>query len=132
MSKLRPLLLITFVLLGTFNYSYAEVVTMKVSASAYNSTVKQTNSDPFIGAWGDRLVPGVKSIAVSRDLLKKGLSHNSVVKIKGFDGKYVVKDKMNKRWKNKIDIYMGLDKKAAKNWGVRKVTITFNKKVPKK
>lgn len=101
---------------------------MKVSASAYNSTVEQTNSAPFIGAWGDRLQPGVKSIAVSRDLLKKGLAHNSVVKIEGFDGEYVVKDKMNKRWKNKIDIYMGLDQKAAKEWGIRKVTITFNKK----
>jgi len=128
MSKLKPLLFIILILLGTFNYLYAEVVTMKVSASAYNSTVEQTNSAPFIGAWGDRLMPGVKSIAVSRDLLKRGLTHNSVVKIEGFDGEYIVKDKMNKRWKNKIDIYMGLDKKAAKDWGIRKVTITFNKK----
>jgi 3D (Asp-Asp-Asp) domain-containing protein len=108
------------------NVSVAEKITMKVDASAYSSTVKQTNSSPFIGAWGSKLVPGQKSIAISRDLLKKGLTHNSVVKIKGLDGEYLVKDKMNKRWTKKIDIYMGVDTKAAKEWGVRPVTITFD------
>jgi len=112
-------------------FSVAETITMKVDASAYSSTVKQTNSSPFIGAWGSKLIPGTKSIAISRDLLKKGLKHNSVVKIKGLDGEYVVKDKMNKRWTKKIDIYMGVDTEAAKEWGVRQVTITFETKKSK-
>ncbi len=34
---------------------------------------------------------------------------------------------MNKRWKNKIDIYMGLDEEAAIQWGKREVEITFSK-----
>nr|WP_236636894.1 3D domain-containing protein [Sinomicrobium sp. N-1-3-6] len=93
---------------------------------AYNSVKSQTKAgDPAITAWGDRLKPGMKVIAVSRDLIKMGLSHNTEVKIEGLDGVYVVKDKMNKRWKKKIDIYMGHDVKAARRWGRRKVTITF-------
>ena len=119
----------TMTLFACFIYvSVAEKITMKVDASAYSSTVKQTNSSPFIGAWGSKLVPGQKSIAISRDLLKKGLTHNSIVKIKGLDGEYLVKDKMNKRWTKKIDIYMGVDTEAAKEWGVREVTISFDKK----
>lgn len=102
-------------------------VTMKVAATAYTSHVEQTSAHPFLGAWGDELKPGMKAIAVSRDLIKKGLTHNTKVKIEGLSGEYVVKDKMNKRWTDKIDIYMGLDKKAAKDWGKREVTITFAK-----
>jgi len=37
-------------------------------------------------------------------------------------------DKMNKRWTKKIDIYMGLDVAAAKQWGKRQVTISWDKK----
>ncbi len=54
-------------------------------------------------------------IAVSRDLLKMGLKRNSVVKIKGLSGLFLVKDKMNKRFKKKIDIYMGVDRKKLFN-----------------
>lgn len=32
---------------------------------------------------------------------------------------------MNKRWTKKIDIYMGVDVKAAKAWGKKKVTISW-------
>lgn len=98
-----------------------------VIATAYNSTKNQTKKgDVFLTAWGDTLVPGEKAIAVSRDLIKAGLKHNNQVKIEGFDGIYIVKDKMNKRWKNRIDIYMGLDKDAALEWGKQKVTIQFD------
>ncbi|MBU3123780.1 3D domain-containing protein [Sinomicrobium weinanense] len=93
---------------------------------AYNSVNSQTKrGDPTLTAWGDKLKPGMKSIAVSHDLIKMGLGHNTKVKIEGLAGVYVVKDKMNKRWKKKIDIYMGQDVKAARKWGRRKVTITF-------
>ncbi len=99
--------------------------TMIVTATAYNSLPNQTDSTPDIAAWGDRLKPGMKSIAVSRDLIPKGLGHRAKVKIEGFDGTYVVLDKMNKRWKKKIDIYMGKDAKAAKKWGRHKVKISW-------
>ncbi|ELR64035.1 hypothetical protein C942_03116 [Photobacterium marinum] len=100
---------------------------LRVTATAYNSVRAQTNDNPSIAAWGDRLKPGMKAIAVSRDLLKMGLTRGTRVKISGLPGEYVVLDKMNKRWSRKIDIYMGTDVRAAKNWGRRKVTITVIK-----
>ena len=69
----------------------------------------------------------MKAIAVSRDLLNRGFKRGTIVKISGLPGEYVVLDKMNKRWRNKIDIYMGQDVQAARNWGRRNVTITVVK-----
>lgn len=99
--------------------------TLRVTASAYNSLKYQTQGNPNIGAWGDTIVPGMKVIAVSRDLIRKGLDYNTRVKIKGFEGEYIVKDRMHNRWKNKIDIYMGEDVKRARKWGRKKVEIYY-------
>lgn len=57
--------------------------------------------------------------------MKLGLKHNTPVKIDGLEGIYLVKDKMHSRWKNKIDIYMGIDVKAAKQWGRKEVCIDY-------
>ena len=106
-------------------HSYASSLKkLNVTATAYNSVSAQTDSSPSIAAWGDRLKPGMKAIAVSRDLLKMGLKRGSKVKISGLPGEYVVLDKMHHRWSRKIDIYMGKNVRAAKNWGKRRVTIT--------
>lgn len=103
-----------------------EKITMTVTATAYNSIEAQTKKgNPYLTAWGDTLKAEDKAIAVSRDLIKLGLDHNQEVEIEGFSGTYIVKDKMNKRWNNKIDIYMGLDEEAAKKWGKKEVEITF-------
>lgn len=101
-----------------------------VTATAYNSLAYQTNSNPHITAFGDSLKPGLKYIAVSRDLLRKGLKHNTPIRIEGLQGIYYVKDKMHYRWKNRIDIYMGVDVKAAKQWGRQRVCIEYG--IPKK
>jgi 3D (Asp-Asp-Asp) domain-containing protein len=99
---------------------------MKVTATAYNSLPAQTSYiHPGITAWGDSLKPGMKCIAVSRDLIRKGLTHNTMVKIDGFEGVYLVKDKMHYRWRNKIDIYMGVDKEKALAWGRKKIEIQY-------
>lgn len=102
---------------------------INVLASAYNSLEYQTNSDPHITAFGDSLIPGLKYIAVSRDLLRLGLKHNTPIKIEGLEGVYLVKDKMHSRWENHIDIYMGIDVNAAKQWGRRQVCIEYG--IPK-
>ena len=100
---------------------------LKVTATAYTSHVGQTDSTPNIAAWGDRLKPGMKVIAVSRDLLNVyGLKHKQKVRIKGLEGEYLVLDKMNKRWRKKIDIYMGMNKKKAFRWGRRQVEILWD------
>jgi len=102
-------------------------VTLTVTATAYNSVEHQTKKgNPGLAAWGDQLEPGEKAIAVSRDLINLGLDHNEEVEIDGLEGTYIVKDKMHRRWEKKIDIYMGLDEEAAKQWGRKKVEITFN------
>jgi len=99
--------------------------TLRVKASAFNSLRGQTDSTPSIGAWGDRLSPGMKAIAVSADLIELGLARGQRVRIHGLDGEYVVADRMSERWQRKIDIYMGEDVKAARHWGVREVDIFF-------
>ena len=99
---------------------------LAVTATAYTSHVGQTDSTPNIAAWGDRLHPGMKVIAVSHDLLNTyGLKHRSKVKIRGLSGEYLVLDKMNRRWRKKIDIYMGKNKNKAFQWGRRKVVIEW-------
>ncbi|WP_339652243.1 hypothetical protein [uncultured Maribacter sp.] len=99
---------------------------LQVIATAYNSIPYQTSYEhPGITAYGDSIKPGLKWIAVSRDLLNKGLVYNTMVKIDTFEGVYLVKDKMHSRWKNRIDIYMGENVNKAKEWGRRKITIKY-------
>lgn len=99
---------------------------LEVTATAYNSLPGQTTGQPDLTAWGDRLKPGMKAIAVSRDLIELGLSHGVEVGIEGLPGKYVVRDKMAKRWSRKIDIYMGEDVERARRWGRRRVKIHWS------
>ena len=98
---------------------------LEVTATAYNSLLNQTQGDSVITAWGYKLEPGMKTIAVSSDLIPEGLTKSVKVKISGLPGTYTVTDKMNKRWKRRIDIYMGTDVKAAEDWGKREVVIQW-------
>ena len=115
--------LLVFMLSGCSNGESS----MEVTATAYTSSPGETDSTPSLAAWGDTLKPGMKSIAVSRDLIAAGLTHNTKVRIEGLEGEYRVLDKMNRRWEKKIDIYMGEDRKKALQWGKRKVTIYWIK-----
>lgn len=123
----RPLqALLLCALLGPASLAALAQNSLSVQASAYNSLPGQGIGDPSIGAWGDRLQPGMKSIAVSRDLLAAGLGHGATVRIDGLPGEYRVLDKMNARWQRKIDIYFGEDRNAALEWGNRRVTIRWD------
>ena len=105
---------------------FPHIKKIRVTATAYTSHVNQTDDTPFIAAWNNKLKPGMKIIAVSRDLLTKyGLSNGTKVRISGLKDIYVVRDKMNKRYKKRIDIYMGLDIKKAIQWGKRSVIISW-------
>lgn len=130
-KMINKIILIPFIFLyatwscNDVEVDYSNWESLTVTASAYNSIKIQGEGNPKITAWGDTLRPGVRSIAVSRDLLKKGLSYQTPVKIEGLDGIFIVNDKMHSRWRNKIDIYMGLEKEKALEWGRRKVVIRF-------
>lgn len=99
--------------------------TLQVTAAAYNSTVAQTDSRPTEAAWGDSLVPGLRAIAISRDLIPLGLGQGVSVRIEGLAGEYTVLDKMDGRWKKRIDIYFGKDVEAAREWGEQTVVIRW-------
>ena len=118
--------LLSFVLIFGI-YSCAEREKLEVTATAYNSLEAQTKKgDAITAAWGDKLKPGMKAIAVSRDLINEyGIDYNTEVKIEGLNGTYRVLDKMNKRWTKRIDIYMGEDLDKARGWGKQEVTISW-------
>lgn len=130
---IRTIIIASLFLIGCTKNSDTEDKTKKydwygheVTASAYNSVFWQTDSiSPSVAAWGDTLKPGMKSIAVSRDLIKLGLTHNTMVKIDTFPDTFYVKDKMHWRWRNRIDIYMGKDVKKAREWGKKRLMICY-------
>jgi len=100
---------------------------IKVIATAYTSHRGQTDKTPFLAAWNNRIRPGMKIIAVSPDLIKKyGLKNGQKVKIKELGSYYIVRDKMSSKFKNRVDIYMGLNKHKAIKWGKRKVTLVWD------
>jgi LysM repeat protein/3D (Asp-Asp-Asp) domain-containing protein len=97
---------------------------LRVTATAYSSHGRQTDKTPFLAAWNNRLRPGMKVIAVSRDMLTKyGMRNGTKVRIAGLPGVYRVRDKMNKRYKKRIDIYMGVNRRKALRWGRRSVVV---------
>jgi len=97
----------------------------RVRATAYNAVESQTDATPDTCAWGDKIHPGV--VAISRDLEKAGLTRGTSITVD--DGnkvrKLVVKDRMHRRKRNQIDIYMKTSK-AAKAFGRQFVTIYWN------
>jgi 3D (Asp-Asp-Asp) domain-containing protein len=91
-----------------------------VTLTTYTPSMGETDSTPNITASGykiDTTNPRRhKIIAVSRDL-KKNFKFGSKVKVKGagkYNGTYIVKDVMNKRYKNRVDILVGKDDKQVK------------------
>lgn len=96
---------------------------MEVTVTAYNSTPAQTDGSPHRAAWNNPLKPGMQAIAVSRDLIGLGLTDQTEVWIDGFDSPYRVLDKMNRRFERRIDVYFGLDVKAAREFGERRARI---------
>lgn len=129
-ARIVALLLGCLALQGPLACAAGTERTLVVQASAYNSLPGQTEGDPSLGAWGDELRPGMKVIAVSRDLLDEGLVRGTRVRIEGVPGEWRVLDKMGRRWERKIDLYMGEDVEAARAWGVRRVRIRWTPDAP--
>ncbi len=124
----RPRLRLAVALaLGTLVGCGGEQQTLTVTATAYNSVPGQTQGDPNVGAWGDRIQPGDRVIAVSPDLLALGLERGTKVRIEGLSGTYRVADRTHSRLERTIDIYMGTDVEAAREWGKQQVEIRWRK-----
>jgi 3D (Asp-Asp-Asp) domain-containing protein len=107
-----------------------------VKATAYTSSVRETDQTPFITATGARTRMGI--IAVSRDMLR-GLPYGSRVMLQDLgsvkgrgvgrfnyllrDRVFVVEDTMNPRIRNRIDIWLP-NRRLALNFGARKLRVT--------
>ena len=97
---------------------------MDVTVTMYQPVRRQTDSTPNILADGTRIrtqdASNYKFIAVSRNLLKRfggWLDYGDFIFLKGTttkDGVYQVRDTMNKRWVNRIDILESIDVKPYK------------------
>lgn len=99
--------------------------TMEVTATSFTLAEDETkDGDVGLSASGHVLKPTSKAIAVSRDLFKNGLSFGTKVQIENLPGTYIVRDKMNRRWRDKIDILFAR-KKRALQFGRKTVTIRY-------
>ena len=97
---------------------------MHVTVTMYQPVRRQTDSTPNILADGTRIrtkeASNYKFIAVSRNLLKRWggfLDYGDFILLKGTDkkdGVYQVRDTMNKRYVNRIDILESIDVKPYK------------------
>ncbi len=101
-TKFIILIMIAFTLLfvpcNAKNSGYRLVYSGKVTMTAYNSLENQTDSTPWITAAGTRCREGV----IASNFLPMGTK----VMIEGFgDRMFVVEDRMNRRYKNRIDIW---------------------------
>lgn len=79
-----------------------------VTATVYNAVPDQTDSDPLITASLKQIDPNnpQRWIAVSRDLEELGITLGSKVCIDDageMNGEWVVEDRMNRRWRRRID-----------------------------
>ena len=103
-------------------------VTVTALAYTAQSVGKGRKSkSPPRAANGQYLTPDAAVIAVSPDLIERyGLSLDKRVRLSGLAGEYVVADLMSGRHENTIDIYFGTDARAARLWGRRTVTLSWD------
>lgn len=115
----------SLLLMGAITASAPEQQVRTVKVTAFNSTPAQTDDRPNETACGDHIAPGDRIVAVSRDLKAEGLACGSKIRIEGMDGSWKVADSMAARHKQRVDIYMGNDVKAARQWGVKEREIRW-------
>jgi len=88
-----------------------------VTVTAYNPTTDQCDADPLIAASMRKVRSG--TIAVSRDLFDQGWVFGRKVRIEGY-GIFEINDLMNKRFSQRIDIFMW-DESEARQFGKKSI-----------
>ncbi|HME68582.1 MAG TPA: hypothetical protein VKM54_01785 [Myxococcota bacterium] len=81
--------------------------------------------DGTLTAFGQRLHTGMRIVAASRDLEAQGRHEGVRITIDGLEGEGEVGDRLNERWRERIDLFMGSDVDAALAWGKRRVRIRW-------
>ncbi|MDX5418264.1 MAG: hypothetical protein LPK09_03535 [Hymenobacteraceae bacterium] len=101
--------------------------TYSVTATVYYPEKGQTDGNPLITADGSRINPKNPKkhrwIALSRDMLARwggSIQYGDTVWVRGIsndmDGIYIVRDTMNSRFRNRIDILVGRRDKIYGRW----------------
>lgn len=92
-----------------------------VTATIYHAVPGQTDDTPNITATGFTINTenpiSHRIIAVSRDLEKRGFKMGTKVCVTNagpMNGVWVIRDRMNKRWKNRIDFLVNETRKLGK------------------
>ena len=93
---------------------YTNKISYKVTVTTYNPTTEQCDSTPNITADGTTIKPwratDYRYVALSRDLLSRWggpFEYGDYIVIEGtgkWDGIYQVRDTMNPKWTNRVDI----------------------------
>ena len=93
---------------------YTNKISYKVTVTTYNPTKEQCDNTPNITADGTRIKPwratDYRYVALSRDLLSRWggpFEYGDYIVIEGtdvWDGIYQVRDTMNPKWTNRVDI----------------------------
>ena len=95
-------------------FTEADKIAFDVTVTTYNPTRQQCDSTPNITADGTRINPRkatqYRYVALSRDLLSRWggpFNYGDYIVIEGtdkWDGIYQVRDTMNPKWTNRVDI----------------------------
>jgi len=100
-----------------------------VTATIYHAVEGQTDDTPNITATGFTInmedPMSHRIIAVSRDLEKKGFTMGKKVCVENaghLSGVWTIRDRMNKRWENRIDFLVNTNMKYGK-WDNVKIKI---------
>lgn len=105
-----------------------------VTATVYHPVEAQTDSTPLITASGAKINPdhplSHRWVAISRDLEKLGYTLGKKILVQGagdYNGIWTIQDRMNYRWKRRIDFLIGLNDPIGKWKNVTINLITNNK-----
>jgi len=96
------------------NYDLSNKISYKVTVTTYNPTIAQCDNTPNITADGTKFktwkASSYRYVALSRDLLSRWggpIEYGDYIVIEGTkdrDGVYQVRDTMNPKWTNRVDI----------------------------
>jgi len=106
----------------TLGFSHEKYVSIEeiVTVTAYEPKVSQTDDTPLITASNQTVRVGI--CAVSRDIEKRySLEFGDKIHLEDI-GTFEFSDRMNRRWKNRVDIFMW---SGAKEFGVKTTTLKY-------
>jgi hypothetical protein len=97
--------------------------TASVDVGAFATPLREPGAEPWRGSWGDELRPGMKVLAVSPDLVARGLGRGTRVRIEGLPPSYRVRHELGAGTHERVEIFMGTDAEAARRWHERRAQI---------